>query len=212
MSSEDSLLRTSAITDVDLRRAELIAAGVRVLRRLGFNGMTFREVAKEAGVSIGLLQHYFETRERLGQICFAAACGERARAIAESDPHEGTAWDRILQILEHAFDPHAMPERASTWIDLCAAASRDPVLRKEAAEVQNVWRSALTAPISDGVARGELTLRLDRAATLETLLALVDGAEIAATITGRRFTPDTLRAATVTVAQTLLGVDSARLR
>jgi AcrR family transcriptional regulator len=210
MSSEDLLMSTSAATDVDIRRAELVAAGVRVLRRLGFNGMTLREVAKEAGVSIGLLQHYFETRERLGQICFAAACGERARAIAESDPREGSAWNRIVGIIDRAFDPSAIAERAATWIDLCAAAPRDSVLRKEAAKVQNVWRSALAAPISDGVANGELTLRLDRDATVETLLALIDGAEIAATISGKGFHPDAPRAATIDVARSLLGLDTAR--
>jgi AcrR family transcriptional regulator len=195
---------TKSSSEVDARRAELLAAGVRVLQRVGFERMRLRDVAKEAGVSIGLLQHYFETRARLGQECLAAACGQRAREVATSAPEAGSPRQRIFQMIDHAFDPDAIRERASTWIDLCAAAGRGSGLRRQAANVQKVWREPLSAAIAEGQATGEFTLQLDRDSTVETLLGLLDGAEVAATITGRAFQPHTLHAATVAITQHLL--------
>jgi AcrR family transcriptional regulator len=196
----------------DVRRAEVLAAGVRVLRRMGFERMRLRDVAKEAGVSIGLLQHYFETREQLAQECFAAACGERARDFAQSALAEGSAWERISQMIDHAFGAAALHKRAAMWVDLCAAAGRDPGLRREAALVQDVWRAPLAAAISDGEASGEFRLRLDADATVEALLALVDGAEVAATIGGNDFSPGRLHTAALETTRHLLGLDDARVR
>jgi AcrR family transcriptional regulator len=197
---------TNAPTKSDERRAELLAAGVRVLRRMGFERMRLRDVAKEASVSIGLLQHYFETREQLAEECFAAACGERAQDFAQSAPAEGSAWERISQMIDHAFGAAAIDKRAAMWVDLCAAAGRDPSLRREAALVQEVWRKPLAAAITDGAASGEFSLRLDMEATVEALLALVDGAEVAATIGGEDFRPDRLRTAAFEIMRHLLGV------
>jgi AcrR family transcriptional regulator len=203
---------TKAPTKGDVRRAELLAAGVRVLRRMGFERMRLRDVAGEASVSIGLVQHYFETREQLAQECFAAACGERARDFAQSARAEGSAWERICQMVDHAFDAAALDKRAAMWVDLCAAAGRDSGLRREAALVQEIWRTPIAAAISDGEASGEFRLRLDVEATVQALLALVDGAEVAATIGGADFSPARLHTAALEITRHLLGVDDARVR
>jgi AcrR family transcriptional regulator len=193
----------------DERRAELLEAAVRAVRRLGFERMRLRDVAQEAGVSIGLLQHYFETREQLGREAFAAACGERAQRFAESAEPGGSAWDRIRQMLTHAFDHGGIGERAGIWLDLCAAASRDPRLQHEALRVQDVWRAPLDAAIAEGVATGELNPRIERDAAVDMLLALVDGTELAATIGDTRLSAQTMLTATLDVAQYVLGVQSA---
>ena len=47
------------------RRREISAAVVRLAARRGLQGVSFREVAAEAGVSVSLVQHYFGTKENL---------------------------------------------------------------------------------------------------------------------------------------------------
>jgi AcrR family transcriptional regulator len=192
----------------DERRAELLEAAVRAVRRLGFERMRLRDVAQEAGVSIGLLQHYFETREQLGREAFAAACGERARQFAESAEPGGSAWERIRQMLDYAFDHKGIRDRAGTWLDLCAAASRDASLQHEALRVQDVWRTPLAAAIDEGVATGELNPRIGRDAAVDLLLALIDGTELASTIGDTRLSAKRLLPATLDVAQYMLGVQS----
>jgi AcrR family transcriptional regulator len=47
------------------RRAALLSAAMRVLDRDGMRGLTYRSVAKEAGVSHGLVRHHFGSRDAL---------------------------------------------------------------------------------------------------------------------------------------------------
>ena len=53
------------IVDHELRRQELLAATWRVIARTGIVGVTTREIAREAGVSTGVLAHYFADKEEL---------------------------------------------------------------------------------------------------------------------------------------------------
>lgn len=191
------------------RRAEVLEAAGRVIRRVGFERMRLRDVAQEAGVSIGLLQHYFETREQLGRAAFAAVCGARARSVAARARDDGPAWPRIARMLEYALEPERVQERAATWLDLCASASRDAELRREAARVQDVWRGPLEEAIADGQSTRELDPRVSPAVAVDLLLAVIDGTELAATIDDVRVPAGQLLAATLTVARDLLGVRSA---
>ncbi|MEU5049408.1 TetR/AcrR family transcriptional regulator [Streptomyces sp. NPDC021096] len=51
--------------DHDERRAEIAEALVRVAGRRGLHAVGMRDVAAEAGVSLRLVQYYFETKEKL---------------------------------------------------------------------------------------------------------------------------------------------------
>ncbi|WP_052865484.1 TetR/AcrR family transcriptional regulator [Streptomyces niger] len=51
--------------DHDMRRTEIAAALVRVAGRRGLHAVGMRDVAAEAGVSLRLVQYYFETKEKL---------------------------------------------------------------------------------------------------------------------------------------------------
>lgn len=167
---------------IDDKHAVLVGAAARVLRRVGFERMRLRDVATEAGVSIGLLQHYFETREQLGREAFAAACGQRAADFAASAEGVEDSRERIERMLRHAFEPALIADRAGSWLELCAAASRDPLLRAEAAAVQAAWREPMLEAIRAGQRDGELSADLDPERAADLLLALVDGAEIASAL------------------------------
>src|SRR5215216_8163389 len=49
------------------RREALLSAAMRVLDRDGMRGLTYRSVAREAGVSHGLVRHHFGSRDALIQ-------------------------------------------------------------------------------------------------------------------------------------------------
>jgi AcrR family transcriptional regulator len=53
------------IVDHDVRRKELGEAAWRIIRREGLDAVTVRNVAKEAGVSLGALRHYFTSQSDL---------------------------------------------------------------------------------------------------------------------------------------------------
>ncbi|MET7573738.1 TetR/AcrR family transcriptional regulator [Streptomyces sp. NPDC005492] len=69
--------------DHAVRRTEITEALVRVADRRGLHAVGMREVAAEAGVSLRLVQYYFETKEKLllsGLDLLAKRFGERVSA------------------------------------------------------------------------------------------------------------------------------------
>ncbi|GIG66903.1 TetR/AcrR family transcriptional regulator [Phytomonospora endophytica] len=53
------------LADHDRRRAQITQALLRVVAAKGLHAVTMRGVAEEAGVSLRLVQYYFDTKERL---------------------------------------------------------------------------------------------------------------------------------------------------
>jgi AcrR family transcriptional regulator len=76
------------LADKRERREQVVEAAFRVIARDGLAGTSMRSVAKEAGCTIGLINHWFASRDDLIEATFDRAIEvelERAAAIA-SDP------------------------------------------------------------------------------------------------------------------------------
>ncbi|MEV4976455.1 TetR/AcrR family transcriptional regulator [Streptomyces scopuliridis] len=72
------------------RRSEIAEALLRVAARRGLHAVGMRDVAAEAGVSLRLVQYYFETKEKLllyGLQHLAERFGERVTARARAAGH-----------------------------------------------------------------------------------------------------------------------------
>ncbi|MBL0923822.1 MAG: TetR family transcriptional regulator C-terminal domain-containing protein [Sphingomonadaceae bacterium] len=115
MSSRQAFTRESA----DTRREALIGACARCLARHGAQGTSVRAICVEAGVSPGLLRHYFdgidaliaETYKSTGQRV-ANALHAAADAVAQDHPR-----GRLLAFLTASFrEPIADPELLATWL------------------------------------------------------------------------------------------------
>jgi AcrR family transcriptional regulator len=69
--------------DHERRRTEIVEALIRVAGRRGLHAVGMRDVAAEAGVSLRLVQYYFQTKEKLllyGLQYLAAGLGDRVAA------------------------------------------------------------------------------------------------------------------------------------
>ncbi|WP_416874269.1 TetR/AcrR family transcriptional regulator [Kitasatospora sp. SC0581] len=82
------------LVDHEERRAHIIDALLRSAANSGLHSVTMRSVAIEAGVSVRLVQYYFDTKEQLllaAMTRLTARMGERVqrrvRAIGATDPH-----------------------------------------------------------------------------------------------------------------------------
>lgn len=53
------------IVDHDQRRLIIAEAALRVIRQVGMKGATVRNIARESGLSLGALRHYFSTQDEL---------------------------------------------------------------------------------------------------------------------------------------------------
>jgi AcrR family transcriptional regulator len=52
------------------RREQILDAALRVFSEKGFAGASIRDIAREVGVTEGLLYHYFESKEQLMHACW----------------------------------------------------------------------------------------------------------------------------------------------
>ncbi len=67
--------------DLDARRAQLLGAGVRLFSERGYGGVSVEDIAGVAGVSKGLLYHYFGGKEAFHQACVAWGADRLVEAV-----------------------------------------------------------------------------------------------------------------------------------
>ncbi len=107
------------------RRTELVAAFARVLARHGVAGATIERVADEAGVTPGLVHHYFtDKHELLACLLTALIAGFRART---HQVDAATPLDAYISAAL-ALDDSADVVAARCWVGVLAEAMRDPAL------------------------------------------------------------------------------------
>jgi AcrR family transcriptional regulator len=71
--------------DVDERRRQLLEAGARAFTERAYDEVAMSDVAKAAGISKGLLYHYFPSKRDFFTATLAAA-GAEVAAVTEPDP------------------------------------------------------------------------------------------------------------------------------
>ena len=156
----------------DARRQSLIAACARVLAREGAGGASVRAIAVEAGVSPGLVGHYFAGIDALIAETYAQV-GEQVRdalatAVAEvgDDPKA-----RLLAYVTASFAPPiADPALLATWIAFWSLVKPRPDIARLHDDIYAGYRRDLERLLGAcGVAAG------DRRLIAIAITALVDG-------------------------------------
>ncbi|MCA9514836.1 MAG: TetR/AcrR family transcriptional regulator, partial [Myxococcales bacterium] len=86
-SQEGSQRRTRTRLDTESRRAQLVELGTRVFAEKSYDEASVDEIAALAGISKGLLYHYFPTKRDLYLACLQAVAEELlARADLSDAP------------------------------------------------------------------------------------------------------------------------------
>lgn len=166
---------------LDAKRERALRAAENLIPAHGFDGLRLRDVSKAANVSIGLLQHYFDTRDELLLETMRTASGRRAEQWTKlADSHEG-ASAKLNALLRGAIgDRH----RCVVWIETCAASTRHPQLVHDVRRNNEEWHRALSETVALGVHSGDFTPSIPEDEAVEVLVALVDGLMLAKAISG----------------------------
>ena len=153
-----------------------MAAAEQLLAVHGFDAMRLRDVAQQAGVSIGLIQHYFNTRDELLFETMRTASRRRAQQWVRLATGAANTGEKITGLLEGAIsDPH----RCVIWLETCAASTRHPELRSDVQLTQQAWREAIQAAIDEGLATGEFAPVVPTDDLVLLLISLIDGLMLA---------------------------------
>ncbi len=168
--------------DADARRAELAAATRRAILRQGLEGVTLREVAREAGWSIGVLTHYFETKDELLRYSLADPTWVMNRFTSM----EPDGLDSIRRLLERLLPTSPeMREMWQVWMTFWVSWPGDSTWDEERRTRQRRFRRYCRDLIVHARDRGDLCSGRNEEADGDALSTLIHGLGVQATLDPR---------------------------
>ncbi|MGW3364434.1 TetR/AcrR family transcriptional regulator [Streptosporangium canum] len=94
--------RVPRVADPDQRRAQIARAFQRLLAAEGVAGVSFSRVAAEAGVSVGLIQHYFAGKDELLHFAYDDAVRRMSERVRKRVREGSAAGLQVAQVLPTA--------------------------------------------------------------------------------------------------------------
>ena len=93
------------IVDHDAQRAALVERAIPMFRRLGYHGLSMRQIARELDVSKSSLYHYFPSKEALFEACSRQVTAPELPELSEdASPRERfEVLSLFLQSLDEDF-------------------------------------------------------------------------------------------------------------
>ncbi len=150
-------------------------AAVSVVARDGFDLLSVRSVAREAGVSGGAVQHHFATRADLLLAAFAQTVQSISARLA------ATELDGEVHEVLHGLCEQALPldeerrREAIVWVTLSAAAPSHPDLAVAHRRGLVAFTAIVADIIASGQRSGEVPEPVNAQAAATVLVAVVDG-------------------------------------
>ena len=191
---------------LDSDKARRIVAAMREsVARRGAAGSTFDHVAREAGVSRGLLHYYFGSKERLLVEVVRHDAELRIEAFEERLRHADTL-DAVIESLVVQLKEFVEQDEVTHAVihELLSAARQNDDIRGELAEHYRRLRGRVAEILREKDGDGVVALRAEPEAAASVLLAIADGFEVQTTIDHEWDSSPTVGAA-VAAARHLLG-------
>lgn len=135
----------------DVRRRGLIEATARCLAAGGVAGASVRAICREAGVSPGLLGHYFAGIEALIVATYREAGARVAAAIDEAvakaggDPRARLEAYVVASFLPPVLDPALL----ATWLAFWSLVKSDAGVAQAHADIYRGYRAGMEALVTD---------------------------------------------------------------
>jgi AcrR family transcriptional regulator len=159
------------------RRADLVQAAIRCLAEGGMAAFKMERIAAEAGVSLGLLPHYFKSKTELLTAVYRAALYDDINSkIADLADKEasGSPAERLCRIVDAIIDPdYLKPANLTMWLALWGEIVVNPELRLVHRTLYRSYLKSLAALIGE-VAR-ERRRSVNGTEIARSLQALIDG-------------------------------------
>ena len=158
-------------------KVERIVEAMRhCVARRGIAGATFEHVAREAGVSRGLLHYYFGTKERL-LIEVLRSDAETRIAMLDEPLARAKTVDEVIGVLVSGAEAVLQTDPGFYVIlyELFTAGRQNPEIRAELAELYARNRRHVAEILRRKQDEGVLSLRFDAEAVVTYMFAAADG-------------------------------------
>lgn len=192
---------------VEARRNSILEAAIDQIAQRGPEALRMKDVAAAAQVSVGTVQYYFDSREDLLVKAFSAHSQGVIAAIGALSTKQGDPWAQLLATCEAVPTVKDYQRRASVWVELVAASRRNDYLKQTVTEVFAQWRAHFESIIVAGIADGSFTPRIEIPIVIDTLIAQIDGFDLATASARTGPTPESIITSLTATAAALLGVE-----
>lgn len=131
-----------------IRKRQLILATVEAIHEVGFNRTTLHQVARRAGISPGLVAHYFRDKPGLLAATMRHLAEELREELALRLAEAETPDARLQSVLDANFSARSFaPAKVSAWVAFWGQAHGDPQLTRMQRVLRRRLRSNLIAPL-----------------------------------------------------------------
>lgn len=153
-----------------LRRQELAAAAYEILQEEGMAGVTLAKVAERAGMSKGIVVHYFGGKDALLEAVMRLANSMLRDEVIQLMNRAQTPRARLDAIIDGNFSPKFFkPEICNAWLSLCAEVPRNRAFARIQRAIHARMRSNLLSALRD------LLPAERREAAVVGITAMIDG-------------------------------------
>jgi len=154
----------------DVRRRQLIEATIESLADVGFAACTLMDIARRAGVSPGLVAHYFGDKEGLLEATLRHLAGRLSRLVARRLAQARNPRERIQAVIDANLAPEEFDRRtASVWLAFWGQVIHSARFKR----VQNVYQRRMLSNLRHGLKR--LVSARDAERTAVAIAAVIDG-------------------------------------
>jgi TetR/AcrR family transcriptional regulator, transcriptional repressor of bet genes len=168
-----------------IRRRQLVEAAIAVIHEHGFANATVARIARQAGISSGLVHHYFNDKDELLLATMRQLLSDLRNDAVLRLSAARTPRERVLAIIDSCFGEAQFDERVfSAWLALYGNARLAKPLQRILAIYHSRLRSGLVHDLKKLVGAAEA----DRLA--EGIAAMIDGLWLRYALTGRPSDPD----------------------
>jgi AcrR family transcriptional regulator len=175
----------------------------------GLQGATLRNIALRAGVTAGLIRHYFPGKEELLQEAYATLMGrmtEQAKAALATDG--ASPRQRLAAFVTANLNPPIIDQRVfSLWATFIGRAGADPALARAHREGYLGFRDEVEAVVVEVLAAEQR--RADASQLRQHAIAInaiIDGLWIEGSLAGEMFSPGELAAIGIKTIEAELGL------
>lgn len=192
------------------RRQDLIEATLDCVAERGLEGATVRAIALSAGVTAGLIRHYFPGKEELLQAAYATIMGrmtaqaKTALATVAREPRL-----RLAAFVEASLEPPVIDARVfSQWASFIGRAGADPALAAAHRAGYRDFRDEVEALVAEVlVATGRAPDKAELRRHAIAINGIIDGLWIEGCLAGDVFEPRELAAIGIGSVERMLGVE-----
>jgi TetR/AcrR family transcriptional regulator, transcriptional repressor of bet genes len=135
-----------------IRRRQVMDAVIHILSTHGWRDLTIREVSEVAGISSGVITHYFSNKRALTLDAINDAIVQFAKALGKVESRRISAAERLVALVDFVSQPAppGIPEWRF-WLSLLGRMPFDRVLQAEVQKVHRVYAEIIERLVEAGI-------------------------------------------------------------